>query len=112
MTNATYTKLRDGSWGIRVEGEKPVVGQVIIVRKKSGETRNETVKAVLWSGDGVNLCSIKSGDSETARKPAGREMCAECGQRPGVRMCRDSSGIVGMCCSRCAALPPYKRSFA
>lgn len=54
---ATYTKLRDGSWGIRVDS--PVApGTTITVTKKSGETKTETVSHVLWSGQGVTLCSI------------------------------------------------------
>lgn len=41
-----------------------------------------------------------------------REMCAECGDYPGVVMCSDSSGIRALCCRRCAGYSPYDRSFA
>lgn len=60
---ATYTKLRDGSWGIRVAGSARA-GATITVHKKSGETRSETVARVLWtgkdsrSGETVSLCAI------------------------------------------------------
>lgn len=60
MTNtmtATYTKLRDGSWGVRAAG-KVVAGQTITVAKRDGSTKTETVDRVLWSGDGVTLASI------------------------------------------------------
>lgn len=56
---ATYTKLKDGSWGIRVTGDKPVKGDRITVTKKSGESKTETIRAILWSGDGVTLCAVE-----------------------------------------------------
>ena len=70
---ASYTKLKDGSWGIRVVGAKPKKGQVVPVKKKSGENNNEIVAAVLWSGpdrssgEQVSLCKIepKSRSSST-----------------------------------------------
>lgn len=57
MAMATWTKLRDGSWGLRVDG--PVVaGQPVTARKKSGAITIETVARVLWAGNGVSLCAI------------------------------------------------------
>lgn len=55
---ASYAKLRDGSWGIRVQGAA-APGETITVTKRSGETKQETVARVLWSGNGVSLCSIE-----------------------------------------------------
>jgi len=77
-TNATYTQLRDGSWGIRVPGTVNA-GQSITVRKKDGSTKTETVKAILWSGrdsrsgETVSLCSIQP-------KANRRYECEECGE--------------------------------
>jgi hypothetical protein len=53
----TYTKLNNGSWGVRVKGAV-AKGQKVTVTKKDGTTKTEMVSAVLWSGDGVSLCSI------------------------------------------------------
>ena len=53
----TYTKLNNGSWGVRVRGTA-AKGQKVTVTKKDGTTKIETVSAVLWSGDGVTLCAI------------------------------------------------------
>jgi len=47
--NAVYTKLKDGSWGIRVHGCASI-GQKITVTKRSGESRTERVSKVLWTG--------------------------------------------------------------
>jgi hypothetical protein len=65
---ATYTKLRSGEWGIRVEGN-PKIGQTLTVIKKSGESRNETIAKIVWSGGGVSLCAITRADAGTAMRP-------------------------------------------
>ncbi len=53
----TYTKLRDESWGLRVEG-RPAPGQKVTVTKKNGEQKTETIGKVLWQGPDVALCTI------------------------------------------------------
>lgn len=57
---ATYTKLRDGSWGIRCDGEaaKAGPGNAITVTTKAGQAKSETIARVLWSGEGVSVCTI------------------------------------------------------
>lgn len=57
-TTATYTKLRDGSWGVRAPAGV-TVGQTITVVKKSGESKTETIAHVVWEGNGVALCKIE-----------------------------------------------------
>jgi hypothetical protein len=84
----TYAKLRDGSWGVKVPG-KATAGQTVTVEKKSGERRTERIARVLWSGDGVSLCSIavvaKSASYGGRNRQSG--YCDECGERaePGTR---------------------------
>lgn len=66
----SYTKLRDGSWGLRINsGQTVTPGQTITVTKKSGDTKQETVGKVLWSGNGVTLATIaqSSGQSSSPR---------------------------------------------
>jgi hypothetical protein len=87
MAQATYTKLRDGSWGIRAT--TPVTaGQVITVTKKDGTQKQEKVGAVVWKGDGVVLASLSressSGDYKShneygRRQPRGHKPCYMCG---------------------------------
>lgn len=57
---ATFTKLRDGSWGLRIVGPNAVEpGQTVTVTKKSDETSTERVGEVIWSdGKGVTLAKI------------------------------------------------------
>jgi hypothetical protein len=80
---ATYTKLRDGSWGIRAT-EAVTAGQSVTVTKKSGESKTELVRNVLWSGNGVWLCAIETARPAyqtrgRRRSSGGRYECEECG---------------------------------
>jgi hypothetical protein len=91
MTN-TYTKLRDGSWGVRsTEEVRP--GQVVTVIKKSGDTKVETIKTIIWSGNGVWICSI-------VPKPA-RQGCSRC--------CRTATRTTQIWeeCDHCGCEPIY-----
>lgn len=79
--NATYTKLRSGEWGIRVEGDIRS-GNSILVRKKNGEAKPETVDRVIWCGDGITLCSVLRGRSGSGggTRTSGK-VCWETGAR-------------------------------
>lgn len=55
--SASYTKLKSGEWGIRVEGAARQ-GQQVTVKKKDGTTKTETVTQIVWSGNGITLCAI------------------------------------------------------
>lgn len=68
-STAGYTKLRDGSWGIRVPGAV-ADGDEITVVKRNGEAKLERVGRVLWQGEGVSLCTIAA--SAPKQAPAGR----------------------------------------
>jgi hypothetical protein len=88
----TYTKLRDGSWGIKVQGTASA-GQTVTVTKRDGSSKAETVARVLWAGDGVAICSVankgaSSGRSGySGRRSGGRYECEECGDMvsPGTQ---------------------------
>ena len=57
MTYATFTKLRDGSWGLRYEGQLSP-GEVVNVRTKSGEREEVTVKRVIFEKEGLCLATF------------------------------------------------------
>jgi len=87
---ATYTQLRDQSWGVRVIGTV-AAGQAVVVTKKDGTLKTEIVARVLWSGHDsktgtvVSLCSIGSSRRQ------GRGICVSCGEQcnPRYRKCLD-----------------------
>lgn len=91
---ATYTKLRSGEWGIRVQGQ-PSAGDVIQVAKRDGSVKTETVAKIVWRGDGIAICAVArrpryQGDDGIIRTRDGREMvrgCAAC--RALGDMCRE-----------------------
>ena len=65
VSSGSYTKLKDGSWGIRVEGDvRP--GQMVEVSTKAGQKKREQADKVLWSGRDkftgkhMSLCTIRS----------------------------------------------------
>lgn len=68
---ATYTKLRSGAWGIRVPG-RAYVGQTYTVQKRNGARVIETVRAVVWRGNGISLCSITPTAATPRPAPAPR----------------------------------------
>lgn len=78
---ASYTKLKSGDWGVRVQG-KVAEGDVVTVTKKSGETKRETISKVVWSGNGVSICAIEQSASPRGYRRSGRGgsgRCRECG---------------------------------
>lgn len=78
--SATYAKLKDESWGVKIVGVKPSVGQTVTVKKKDGSTSSETITHILWSSpDGTtHLCKI--GEKEPSERKSNRYVCAECGK--------------------------------
>lgn len=46
---ATWTKLRDGSWGVR--GKGLATGEETIVEKRDGSRQAVIVGRILWTGD-------------------------------------------------------------
>jgi hypothetical protein len=115
---ATYTKLRDGSWGIRVSGAPPAAGDPVDVHTAAGAVRRETVGRILWSGQGqgrdagrqVTLCAIQQ--AARSYSSSSSSCCAECGRRGRLVERPDSSGIVAGVCSTCARLSAAERSYA
>lgn len=79
---ATYTKLRDGSWGVRVEGSVPKAGTTVTVSKKDGSSKTETLARLVWSGNGISLWATAAPKTPQAgrRRPVGDcdDFCQGC----------------------------------
>lgn len=82
----TFTKLRDGTWGLR-STDRLTAGQEVLVEKRDGTTQTAMVGRVLWSGDGVTLASIaddgsreKASNARGGRRSHGGSICAACGR--------------------------------
>jgi hypothetical protein len=84
---ATYTKLRDGSWGVRVVGTV-APGAMVQVVKKSGESKTKIIGRVVWTGNGVTLATLACESTRSTTHRRGRRYeCEECGDyvEPGTR---------------------------
>lgn len=59
-STATYTKLRDGSWGIRVPGTVvPRLGSAVTVETRAGARKAETVYRIVVQYDDAIICAIQ-----------------------------------------------------
>jgi len=64
--SATYAKLADGSWGLRIIGVSVVhPGDVFTATKKDGSMSQETVGSFVFAGNGYFLASL--GRNEVSR---------------------------------------------
>ena len=54
---ATWARLRDGSWGIKVDG-RPQPGDVAIVTKKDGTRQRKDIERVVWQQGNVAYCTV------------------------------------------------------
>jgi hypothetical protein len=55
---ATWTRLRDGSWGLRVASEDVRSGETVTATRSNGSTSREIVGRIVWSGQGATICTI------------------------------------------------------
>jgi hypothetical protein len=72
----TYSKLPDGSWGIR--GTNLVPGAVVAVAKRDGTTKHETIDRIVRQGNGLQWATVvpsgpaRQGSRSPARGPERR----------------------------------------
>ena len=101
-TATTFTKLRNGSWGVK--GTGLAAGRIVGVAKRDGSISNVTIDKVIWTDGKVQIASIKQAGTRTATaarysRPAGHS--CECCGAPNARYARDLSGIGGYACRTC-----------
>lgn len=96
-TQTTYTKLRDGSWGLRIAGAAQPGARVSVA------TKTETVGRVLWTGNGISLATIAQSDRQSTGTDA-RTMPSDgqlyAGAAGGVRHRTGANRRAGSC-ERC-----------
>ena len=74
MANS-FTKLKEGDWGVRIESHVPQDGEYVTVETKAGQQKKVKVGKVVWTGANrfgpgtVSLCTIEQADSQD-RAPA------------------------------------------
>lgn len=123
---ATFKKLRDGSWGLNVNTDQAQSGDEVLTIKRDGSRHVLILNQLVWKGPDVSFWTFL----ENAPRPAPSQprsesptpsyrreesggTCDECGRfSRSLTPCTDSSGIQGRCCPGCARMSRYERSFA
>lgn len=59
MAVAHYTRLKNGTWGARVQGHVRE-GDRLTVSMRSGRAKPEVIERVIWSDGSISLCSLAS----------------------------------------------------
>lgn len=59
----SYSKLKNGDWGVRLEGSAQP-GQIVNVATKAGQIKPEKLGRKIWEGGGVQLFVIDKGGTE------------------------------------------------
>jgi len=65
-TTTTWTKLHNGSWGIKGSTSTLIEGDDVVVTKRSGETKTVTVGRIVWTDGTIAIASTGT------RQPAPR----------------------------------------
>jgi hypothetical protein len=98
MVTASPAKLRDGSWGARVNGSVKV-GDTVTIATKAGKSWNAKITKVVWSGDGVTLAATASASDYTPAVRNSRGYVTERGHEAGY--CGYPCPVTGKkCCSK------------
>lgn len=72
MATATFTKLKSGEWGVRVVGTVRV-GDTVTVSRKDGTSEQKVVGVVVWSGNGITLCTLAASGRPSYTPQAGKQ---------------------------------------
>jgi len=70
VAEATFKKLKDGSWGLLVNSESVRPGDDVLTITKAGKREVKTVGKVVWSGNGVTICTIGDDSSSSRGRPS------------------------------------------
>lgn len=100
MTNAMPIKLRDGSWGAKLQG--PVKsGDQIKITTKAGKYWLATVLRIVFIRDGFAIVAVATGKCPSQRSCSSRRggRCRECG---GAIVDAPHHRAMGGLCGECA----------
>jgi hypothetical protein len=79
IPTATWARLRDGAWGLRVQGEART-GDTVRAVRASGASALVRVGRIVWSGEGVTLCTagdeVREPRAEAPRRRGGSRRAA------------------------------------
>lgn len=76
VAEATFKKLRDGSWGLLVNSQRVSPGDKVLTITKAGKRSYKFVGKIVWAGNGVTICTIneegEDGPQQQQPSPSGK----------------------------------------
>lgn len=104
-----YRKTKTGAWVVFGPAAAIAAGATITVTTRAGDVHAEHVESI---GRPFDVEGVAMVYGYLADRNATGGMCENCTTNsPYLTLCRDSSGIQGYCCHRCASGPDLERSF-
>ncbi len=96
QTQATWTKLRNGTWGARGDADAMAAGEQIEITTRAGKVTVATVERVVWTDGQVTIAAVQERartrrNNGNGRSSHGRGQCVEC----------DAWGPIGHRCREC-----------
>lgn len=99
--NASPLKLKDGTWGAKLEGERPEVGAKVTITTRGGKSWSATVTEVVWSSTPGDLHYVRTLGDDPPRRSRRRGTYARIG---GVEIYCNANGRCedAPCCGCCS----------
>lgn len=85
----SFTKLDDGTWGVRANGATPAVGDTVTVSKRDGTTSTVTITEALGGG----RFRFSQGSAPAARKPRSSSFTPTGEQAQALALFREGASI-------------------
>lgn len=94
QTQATWTKLRNGTWGARGDAGAMAAGEQIEITTRAGKVTVATVERVVWTDGQVAIAAVaeraRTRRSNGTGHRHGRGRCVECDAwGPAGQQCRE-----------------------
>jgi hypothetical protein len=119
-TTCSFRKTKSGEWVASGPTRLISAGSTCTVNLANGGTKTVAIARVgkPFTVNGIEtvygyITADSAASTPTKSKSGTGGLCDECDRPSKTRIeCRDSSGITGLCCRRCASQDSYMRSFA
>lgn len=95
--SASPAKLRDGSWGARIESSDVSVGTEVVITTRAGKSWDAWVADIIWTKDGITLARTRSSKAapERSKSTSSGGRCRDC--RGPIRNSAHHRAMGGLC---------------
>ena len=78
-TSTTWTRLKNGDWGLRGSPQVLRPGAAVVVTRRNGERQTVTVGRILWSDATTAIATVQRPQGHTSRGYRRGGRCRGCG---------------------------------